>query len=139
MIYSNFTRCLLSVFLTVAIIGLTVQAQQEASVPPITYEDASYGDHPNHVIDFWKADVNEPAPLVIFIHGDGFKGGSHEKVSGNKIQQYLDAGIHHASVEYRFIKHAQIPAPHENAVRALQFIRSKADDWGIDKNPSKTR
>jgi acetyl esterase/lipase len=110
------------------------QAQQISPVPAKTYDDVSYGNHPNQVIDFWKADVNEPAPLVIFIHGGGFKGGSHEKVAGQKIQQYLDAGIHHASVEYRLAKHARMPAPHEDAVRALQFIRSKAEDWGIDKN-----
>jgi len=134
MIYSNSIRYLLPVFLLVATFGIPIQAQQEAPVPAMTYENVSYGDHPNHVIDFWKADIDGPAPLVVFIHGGGFTGGSHDKVAGKKIQQYLDAGIHHASVEYRFLKHAQFPAAHEDAVRALQFIRSKADDWGIDKN-----
>jgi pimeloyl-ACP methyl ester carboxylesterase len=88
----------------------------------------------NNVIDFWKADVDGPAPLVVFIHGGGFARGSHDKVTGKRIQGYLDAGIHHASVEYRFLQHARFPAPHEDAVRALQFIRSKADDWGIEKS-----
>jgi acetyl esterase/lipase len=132
--YSRFIRSLLPIFLLGAIIGNPIHAQQETPVPAITYENVSYGDHPNHVIDFWKADTDGPAPLVIFIHGGGFRGGSHEKVSGHKIQQYLDAGIHHASVEYRLAEHAPLPAAHEDAVRALQFIRSKAEDWGIDKN-----
>jgi acetyl esterase/lipase len=132
--YSRFIRYLLPIFLLGAIIGNPIHAQQETPVPAITYENVSYGDHPNHVIDFWKADTDGPAPLVIFIHGGGFRGGSHEKVSGHKIQQYLDAGIHHASVEYRLAEHAPLPAAHEDAVRALQFIRSKAEDWGIDKN-----
>ena len=131
MIFSKPYRNLLFAILLVPVICTTAQAQ--APVPAKTYEDVSYGDHPNQVIDFWKADVDEPAPLVIFIHGGGFKGGSHEKVAGSKVQQYLDAGINFASVEYRLIKHAQLPAPHEDAVRALQFIRSKAEDWGIDK------
>lgn len=127
-------HCLLSVFLTVVLFNFTAQAQQKAPAPAITYENVSYGDHPNHVIDFWKADVDGPAPLVVFIHGGGFRAGSHDKVTVKKIQQYLDAGIHHASVEYRFLQHARFPAPHEDCVRALQFIRSKADEWGIDKN-----
>ncbi len=105
-----------------------------AAVPAITHENVSYGDHPNQVIDYWKADVEGPAPLVVFIHGGGFTGGSHDKVTAKKVQQYLDAGIHHASIEYRFLQHARFPSPHEDAVRALQFIRSKADEWGIDKN-----
>jgi acetyl esterase len=134
MIYCKSIRCLLSVFLIVAITGLTVQAQQGTPVQAMTYENVSYGDHANQVIDFWKADVDGTAPLVVYIHGGGFTGGSHDKVAGKKIQQYLDAGIHHASVEYRFIKHARLPAAHEDVVRALQFIRSKAEDWGIDKN-----
>ena len=134
MIFSKPCRILIFVLSLVPVICTIAQAQQEAPVPAKTYEDVSYGDQPNQVIDFWKADVEEPAALVIYIHGGGFKAGSHEKVDGNIIQQYLDAGIHHASVEYRFIKHARMPAPHEDAVRALQFIRSKADDWGIDKN-----
>ena len=123
-----------SAFLIVDIAGLTVQAQQKPPSPPITYENVSYGDHPNQVIDFRKANVDEPAPLIVYIHGGGFKGGSHDKVNGKAIRQYLDAGIHHASVEYRFLKHADFPAAHEDCVRALQFIRSKAEDWGIDKN-----
>ena len=125
---------LLVACMTAAIFSIAAQAQQQAPTPPITYENVSYGDHPNQVIDFRKADVEGTAPLVVFIHGGGFRGGSHDKVSGKKVQQYLDAGIHHASVEYRFLQHARFPAPHEDCVRALQFIRSKADDWGIDKN-----
>lgn len=112
----------------------TAQSQQKIPVPAITHENVSYGDHPNQVIDFWKADVSGPAPLVVFIHGGGFSGGSHDKVQGKLIQRYLDAGIHHASVEYRFLKHARFPAPHEDCVRALQFLRNKSEEWSIDKS-----
>jgi acetyl esterase/lipase len=134
MISSKPCRILLLLTSLLPVVFTMAQAQQETPVPAKTFDDVSYGDHPNQVIDFWKVDANEPAPLVIYIHGGGFRGGSHERVSAGKIQQYLDAGIHHASVEYRLIKHAQLPAAHEDAVRALQFIRSKAEDWGIDKN-----
>ena len=134
MIHPNRTQSLLAVSLAIAITSLTVHAQQMGAVPPITNENISYGDHPNQILDFWKADVEGPAPLVIYIHGGGFKAGSHDQVDAQKIQQFLDAGIHHASVEYRFLQHARFPAPHQDAVRAVQFIRSKADEWGIDKN-----
>ena len=55
--------------------NITVKAQQEKPIPPITYENVPYGDHPNQVIDFRKANVEKPAPLVVFIHGGGFTGG----------------------------------------------------------------
>lgn len=130
---SSTTHRLLSAVLITAISGLTIQAQNDPA-PPRTHDNVAYGDHPNQVFDFWKADVEGPAPLVIYIHGGGFTSGSHDKVSGGKIRQYLDAGIHHASVEYRFMDHARLPAAHADVVRALQFIRSKANEWGIDKN-----
>ena len=113
-----------SAFLIVDIAGLTVLAQQKPPSPPITYENVSYGDHPNQVIDFRKANVDEPAPLIVYIHGGGFKGGSHDKVDGKAIRQYLDAGIHHASVEYRFLKHADISIVPD----ALAFVEFGCDD-----------
>ena len=109
-------------------------AQSKPTAPAITHENVAYGDHPNQIMDFYATDVDGPAPAVIYIHGGGFRNGSHDKISAQKVKRYVDAGIHHISVEYRFLSHAPFPAPHEDAVRALQFIRSKADEWGIDKN-----
>ena len=40
--------------------NIPVKAQQEKPIPPITYENVPYGDHPNQVIDFRKANVEKP-------------------------------------------------------------------------------
>ena len=61
--------------------NILVKAQQEKPIPPITFENVPYGDHPNQVIDFRKANVEKTAPLVVFIHGGRFTGGSHDKVN----------------------------------------------------------
>jgi len=116
------------------IASLSAQSKQKPSIPPITYENVTYGDHPNQIIDFWMSEVKGSAPLVIYIHGGAFKSGSHDKVDGDKIRQFLKDGVHHASIEYRFRQHAELPAAHQDVVRALQFIRSKAEEWGIDTN-----
>ncbi|GAB5562584.1 MAG: alpha/beta hydrolase [Synoicihabitans sp.] len=122
-----------SAFIAGLLLTLIVHAQP-SSPPPITHENVAYGDHTNQIMDVTLASISGSAPAVIYIHGGGFTGGSHDRVSPAKVQRYLDAGIHHISVEYRLLKHAPFPAPHEDAVRALQFIRSKAAEWGIDKN-----
>ena len=98
----------------------------------MTRENVPYGDHPQQVIDFWQAKVEGPAPLILFIHGGGFTGGSHDKVNKTFLEACLTAGMHFASIEYRLLKHDWFPAPHEDCVRALQFLRSKASEWGID-------
>jgi acetyl esterase/lipase len=52
----------------------------------------------------------------------------------------LEKGISVASVEYRFINEATddgivppVKGPLTDAARALQFLRSKAGEWGLDK------
>ncbi len=71
----------------------------------MTHENVAYGDHPQQVIDFWQAKVEGPAPLILFIHGGGFTGGSHDKVNKTFLEACLTAGIHFASIEYRLLKH----------------------------------
>ena len=115
-------------------LATALAAQVEKTGPKATFENVAYGDHANQVLDFWQAEVDEPAPLVVYIHGGGFTGGSHDKVSYAKIQRYLDANIHFASLEYRNLKQAYFPAPHEDVASALQFIRSRADQWRLDKS-----
>src|SRR5436190_93572 len=43
--------------------------------PPPTFANVPYGDHPRQVLDFYKADTPDPAPLVVFIHGGGWVNG----------------------------------------------------------------
>src|SRR4051812_12384335 len=37
--------------------------------------DVSYGPDASNRIDFWKANSTTPTPLVVFIHGGGFRRG----------------------------------------------------------------
>jgi len=112
-----------------------------ASVPKPTMAEVSYGDHQRHVLDFWKADSNKPTPLVFVIHGGGWQGGTKERLAGFvDPKALLDAGISIVAINYRLIPHAleaeikpPVKAPLHDAARALQLVRSKADEWNIDK------
>lgn len=105
-----------------------VDAPTRANVP--------YGEHPKQVIDFYQAQSKEPTPLVFHIHGGGWRAGSK---NGFGAKTYLAAGISVVSVEYRFVQEAgdvqpPVKAPLGDAARALQFVRSKAAEWNIDKS-----
>lgn len=95
--------------------------------------NVQYGEHERQIFDLWLADTDKPTPLAIYIHGGGFKAGSKEKLKPNDLTQLLDAGISVAAINYRYLTIAPLPAPHHDARRALQFMRSKADEWNIDK------
>jgi acetyl esterase/lipase len=98
-----------------------------------TYADVKYGPHERNVLDFYKAESEELTPLAVYIHGGGFRGGSKRSVNVTTLRALLDAGISVAAVEYRLISDEPLPAAHHDSLRALQFVRSKANEWNIDK------
>jgi len=113
-----------------------------AKVPKPTEANVRYGEHERHVLDFWKAESAVPTPLVFIIHGGGWVGGSKERAERfADIDTLLKAGISVVSINYRLIKRdpsvdssPAVKAPLHDAARALQFVRSKAAEWNLDKS-----
>lgn len=114
-------------------------AKAPASWPKATLANVPYGGHQRQVLDFYKAESARPAPLVIFIHGGGWVAGD-KNLHGVRMQQCLAEGISVVSINYRYCWEAQLAGvkppikwPLEDAARAVQFVRSKAAEWNIDK------
>lgn len=107
-------------------------------LPPPTQANVAYGTHERQVLDFWQAKSDKPTPLLFFIHGGGWMAGDKSKVTSP--ERFLKAGISVVSINYRYVSQAHaagikppVKAPLEDAARALQFVRSKAAEWNIDK------
>ena len=120
----------------------TCLASAHAAAPPPTRADVAYGEHPKQVLHFWKAESDEPTPLLFFIHGGGWQGGDRmNRHLLSMLPDLLEEGISAVSIEYRFIREAveqeiepPVKAPLYDAARALQFVRSKAGPWNIDSD-----
>jgi len=97
-----------------------------------TFADVAYGTDASHKIDFWKAQSLAPAPLVVFIHGGGFRAGDKAVFDVALLRACLASGISYASINYRLSGVAPYPAQMLDCARAIQFIRSKAAEWNID-------
>jgi acetyl esterase/lipase len=114
----------------------------DKSVPKPTLTSVRYGTHERHILDFWHARSDKPTPLVFVIHGGGWQAGSKERLdSFVDTAALLKAGISVVAINYRLMSHARadgvippVKAPLYDAARALQFVRSKAKEWNIDKN-----
>ena len=129
--------------LTVAVASFCASEMACGAEPPApTAADVSYGHHERQVLDFWKADASVPTPLVLYIHGGGWMPFPKDKsvVATHQIEEYLRHGVSVASCNYRLIPDAEaagvkppVAWPLHDAARALQFVRSKANEWGIDK------
>ena len=98
------------------------------------FENVKYGEDVRNVFDIWLVESEEPTPLAVYIHGGGFKGGSKEKLKAETLAALLDTGISVAAINYRFVTTDPLPTAHHDARRAIQFMRSKADEWNIDTN-----
>jgi hypothetical protein len=98
-----------------------------------TAADYRYGPHERNVFDFWQAKSDQPTPVLVSIHGGGFRAGDKEGAKfGSRVPECLADGIAYASINYRLSIHAPYPAQMLDAARALQTIRSKAKEWNID-------
>jgi acetyl esterase/lipase len=116
------------------------KARQPKERPEPTVADFVYGqDSERQKFDFWQAKSEQPTPLVLLIHGGGWRGGDKTGYGTSSIQPFLDAGISVAALNYRFIDQAMeqnveppVKACLYDAARALQTLRSKAKEWNLD-------
>ena len=111
-------------------------APQIAADEPKQLLDVPYGTHPRQVLDVHQAKSDKPTPVVFYIHGGGWQGG--DKKTNPKA--FLDKGISVVAINYRYVKNGveekvepPVKASLHDAARALQFVRSKAAEWNLDK------
>ena len=122
----------------IAAFSLLAGAAAFAQTPAPTQANAPYGKHASQVLDFYQAKAEQPTPLLFFVHGGGWMSG--DKANPDFLAKCLENGISVVSINYRFIAEAQaeqitppVKACLDDAARALQFVRSKAAEWHIDK------
>jgi acetyl esterase/lipase len=117
--------------LAISLLGPALRAGQ-----PNEFLNIPYGMHARQVLDFYQAKSDKPTPVVFYIHGGGWSNGDKK----TNPKRFLDNGISVAAINYRFVQNGveekvvpPVKAPLEDAARALQFVRSKAGEWNIDK------
>ncbi len=119
----------LTILQIIMLVTAGVASAADATEP--TFANVSYGLHPADVLDFWRAEGKGPRPLLVYIHGGGWTGGD-KKQNPASIRPFLDKGISYAAINYRLTGEAPLPAPVHDAARAIQFLRTQADEWNID-------
>ncbi|MCP4262570.1 MAG: alpha/beta hydrolase, partial [Planctomycetes bacterium] len=92
------------------------------------------------MLDLWLVPSDTPTPLLVFIHGGGFRGGDKRNFDNSLIENMHEEGISVASINYRLTKEGLLkegknmyPAPMHDGARALQFLRYNASKYNLDK------
>lgn len=115
--------------------GRAVDGALSRNGVPATFTNIRYGLEERNLLDIWLAKSDTPTPLVIYIHGGGFLHNDKSKIYGAKeIDQFLAAGVSFATISYRYRTNPEgILGSLKDSKRALQFLRSKAWEYNIDK------
>jgi len=107
-----------------------------SSVDAEYFEAISYGPYDENLFDIYLPTSDEPTPLLIYIHGGGFTGGSRDTTgSEDFVMSYLSEGVAFATIDYRLL---ESPDPDgvikslQDSTRCLQFIRYHAEQLNID-------
>jgi acetyl esterase/lipase len=101
--------------------------------PLATFSDVKYGPDANNSLDLWLAGSDKPTPLVVFIHGGGFTGGSKSGVDTRMINDCLSSGVSVMSINYRFLTNGvSLSDILHDCARSIQFVRFHAREYNID-------
>ena len=111
--------------------GKQARVYKSNELPP-THRDIKYGSHPKELINFWQFDSDKPVGILLQIHGGGWMGGKKDEVLR---PHQLKQGYHIASISYPLVNEGAVqPAMLNSALRAVQFLRYKAEEWKIDSS-----
>lgn len=95
----------------------------------------SYGSDPLQALDLWVPAGAKSAPLVMFVHGGGWKRGSKDSARSQTLPAHLTAqGYAFASIDYRLVPAATVEQQAADVAAALAHLLRQADSLGIDRS-----
>jgi acetyl esterase/lipase len=110
------------------------EAKPAANALRPDFANVAYGPHERNKIDLYLAKSEQPTPVVFMIHGGGFRNGDKSRWASDKqMGQLLASGVSCVGVNYPFLDAMPIQDILRQCARAVQFVRSKAGEWKLDK------
>lgn len=95
----------------------------------------AYGSDALQGLDLWVPEGTKPAPLVLFVHGGGWKRGSKSNAMGRALPGHMLAqGYAFASIDYRLVPAATVEQQAADVAAALAYLLKRADALGIDRS-----
>jgi len=98
----------------------------------IPYAD---NDNPRQRLDLYlpkQRKAGETLPVLVFIHGGGWRAGDKSSGAGNLMRFMTDGKFAGVSVGYRLTNEAQWPAQIHDCKAAIRWIRGNAEKHGLN-------
>jgi acetyl esterase/lipase len=88
------------------------------------------------VLDHGVPDHGGPAPVIVHVHGGGWRRGSRRDplplLGADFYDRLAAAGFAVAAIDYRLSGEARFPAPLEDVRTAVSWVRDNAAAYGLD-------
>lgn len=102
---------------------------------PAPQQTLAYGSDPLQALNLWVPQDAKPAPLVLFVHGGGWKRGSKSNAVGRAMPGHMLAqGYAFASIDYRLAPAATVEQQAADVAAALAHLLNRAEALGIDRS-----
>ncbi|MCA8991079.1 MAG: prolyl oligopeptidase family serine peptidase [Planctomycetaceae bacterium] len=115
-------------------IGAGLKPGKETSSTTVTYRDLEYsraGDLPLLLDLYRPRNSDEALPVVVWVHGGGWKNGSKERCPATWLTEH---GYAIASINYRLTDQGQWPAQIDDCRAAIRWLRQNANEFKLDRD-----
>ncbi len=105
---------------------------QPSPAMAVVYKDLEYArvGEKSLLLDlYYPKTADCPVPVVVWIHGGGWKSGSKDRCPASWLVEH---GYAVASINYRLIDEAQWPAQIDDCRAAIRWLRTNADGFQLD-------
>jgi acetyl esterase/lipase len=104
------------------------------------FSEVTYGQVPGFrplVLDVWVPPAPSPPPVVVWVHGGGWREGDRRWLPPTMgpeslFTKVVDAGLALVTVDYRLSGEAPFPAPLHDVQAAIGYVRRHASAFGVD-------
>jgi acetyl esterase/lipase len=91
-----------------------------------------YGSDELQAVDYWPG-ATRNAPLVVFVHGGGWKRGDKDMMEGSaKLEHWQALGYAVASVNYRLVPDNTVEQQGADVASAVAYLKTNAARLGFD-------
>jgi acetyl esterase/lipase len=111
------------------IASVALAQAREVSRSELDLEYARVGDRPLLLDLHRPPEADKPLPVVVWIHGGGWRAGSKDRCPARFLVEH---GFAVASVNYRLTQQAIFPAQIHDCKAAIRWLRANAKRYGLD-------
>ena len=111
--------------------AFAIETPRERAETAREFKDIAYVEsgHGQQRLDIYLPANPGPHPLIVYVHGGAWRGGSKNDMPLGKL---VAQGFAVASVDYRLSPVAAFPAQMHDIKAAIRFLRAKAGEYGFD-------